>query len=145
MMALTSCHPGKITWCWCGKCQGILNHVQYVYQMKNKEVFCRFQLTSTSIITLSVSPTYIVLIVSVTCSSLIPTNDGVGFGICFFRILSLGSSATGAFESALSPYYTWSDHALPVTDIHYGCGGMRGHVVTSSIDQTCKVNFHIKA
>ncbi|CAH3026839.1 unnamed protein product [Porites evermanni] len=55
------------------------------------------------------------------------------------RILSLASSATGAFESALSPYYTWSDHALPVTDIHCGCGGMRGHVITSSLDQTCKL------
>ena len=72
-----------------------------------------------------------------------PTNDGVGFGICFFRILSLASSATGAFESALSPYYTWSDHALPVTDIHCGCGGMRGHVITSSLDQTCKVKLLI--
>ena len=39
----------------------------------------------------------------------------------------------------LSPRYTWSDHALPVTDVHCGCGGMRGHVVTSSVDQTCKV------
>ena len=62
---------------------------------------------------------------------------------CFFRILSLASSATGAFESALSPYYTWSDHALPVTDIHCGCGGMRGHVITSSLDQTCKVKLLI--
>lgn len=98
--------------------------------------FCRLQLTSTRIIILIVSPAY---------SSLIPINDGVGFGICFFRILSLVTSATGAFESSLSPYYTWSDHALPVTDIHCGCGGMRGHVITSSLDQTCKVKFHIKA
>ena len=156
MMALTSCHPGKITWCWCGKWQGILQHVEFnlscghsilknVYQMKSMEVFCRHQLTSASIRKLTVSPTYLILIVSPTCHSFIPTNDGVGFGICFFRILSLASSATGAFESALSPYYTWSDHALPVTDIHCGCGGMRGHVITSSLDQTCKVKFHTKA
>lgn len=105
--------------------------------------FCRLQLTSTSIIKRTVSPTYLILIVSPTFSSLIPTNNGKGFGICFFRILSLASSATGAFESALSPYYTWSDHALPVTDIHCGCGGMRGHVITSSLDQTCKVKLLI--
>ena len=83
MMALTSCHPGKITWCWCGKWQGILQRVEfnlscrhpilkYVYQMKSMEVFCRLQLTSTNIIKLTVSPTYLILIVSPTCSSLIP-------------------------------------------------------------------------
>ena len=94
---------------------------------------------------LIVSPTYLILNCISHLLQSYPTNDDVGFGICFFRILSLASSATGAFESALSPYYTWSDHALPVTDIHCGCGGMRGHVITSSLDQTCKVKFHIKA
>lgn len=94
---------------------------------------------------LIVSPTYVILNCISHLLQSYPTNDDVGFGICFFRILSLASSATGAFESALSPYYTWSDHALPVTDIHCGYGGMRGHVITSSLDQTCKVKFHIKA
>ena len=114
--------------------------------MKSMDVFLQTPtyINVTSIIKLTVSPTYLILIVSPTFSSLIPTNNGVGFGICFFRILSrLASSATGAFESALSSYYTWSDHALPVTDIHCGCGGMRGHVITSSLDQTCKVKLLI--
>ena len=57
----------------------------------------------------------------------------------FFRVLSFSSSSLGTFESSPSPRYTWSDHALPVTDIHCGHGGMRAHVITSSLDQTCKV------
>ena len=57
----------------------------------------------------------------------------------FFRVLSVSSSSVGTFEANSSPCHTWSDHALPVTDIHCGCGGMRAHVVTSSLDQTCKV------
>ncbi|XP_015761524.1 PREDICTED: WD repeat-containing protein 18-like [Acropora digitifera] len=54
------------------------------------------------------------------------------------RVLSVSSSSVGTFEANSSPCHTWSDHALPVTDIHCGCGGMRAHVVTSSLDQTCK-------
>ncbi|XP_074611878.1 WD repeat-containing protein 18-like [Acropora palmata] len=55
------------------------------------------------------------------------------------RVLSVSSSSVGTFEANSSPCHTWSDHALPVTDVHCGCGGMRGHVVTSSLDQTCKL------
>ena len=65
------------------------------------------------------------------------------FDCCCFvpRILSFSSSSisVGMADANLSPRYTWSDHALPVTDVHCGCGGMRGHVITSSLDQTCKV------
>lgn len=59
--------------------------------------------------------------------------------LSFFRVLSFSSSSLGTFESSACPRYTWSEHALPVTDIHCGHGGMRGHVITSSLDQTCKV------
>ncbi|KAJ7372545.1 hypothetical protein OS493_019054 [Desmophyllum pertusum] len=55
------------------------------------------------------------------------------------RVLSSSSSSLGTFDTTLCPRYTWSEHALPVTDIHCGCGGMRGHVITSSLDQTCKL------
>ena len=58
----------------------------------------------------------------------------------FFRILSGSSNSVGTSDEIRTLRYTWSDHALPVTDIHCGCGGMRGHVITSSLDQTCKVN-----
>ncbi|ORX94622.1 WD40 repeat-like protein [Basidiobolus meristosporus CBS 931.73] len=39
-----------------------------------------------------------------------------------------------------SPLYSWSDHSLPITDIHCGSGGLKfARVVTSSLDHTCKV------
>ena len=39
--------------------------------------------------------------------------------------------------------HVWSDHSLPVTDIHCGSGGLRCRVATASLDQTCKVtNIH---
>jgi pre-rRNA-processing protein IPI3 len=37
------------------------------------------------------------------------------------------------------PLHAWSKHSLPVTDIHCGFGGVRGHVFTSSLDRTCKI------
>ena len=61
--------------------------------------------------------------------------------LSFSRVVSFSSSSLGTFDSNLSPRYTWSEHALPVTDIHCGHGGMRGHVITSSLDQTCKVHM----
>lgn len=59
--------------------------------------------------------------------------------LLFSRVLSFSLSSLGTSESSPSPRYTWSEHALPVTDIHCGHGGMRGHVITASLDQTCKV------
>ncbi|XP_068726659.1 WD repeat-containing protein 18-like [Montipora capricornis] len=56
------------------------------------------------------------------------------------RVLSVSTSSVETFEANLSPCYTWSEHALPVTDVYCGCGGMRSHVVTSSLDQTCKLH-----
>lgn len=55
------------------------------------------------------------------------------------KILSCSSNSIGTSDATQTPRYTWSDHALPVTDIHCGCGGMRGHVITASLDQTCKL------
>jgi pre-rRNA-processing protein IPI3 len=43
-----------------------------------------------------------------------------------------------------SPLYSWSDHTLPVTDIHVGYGNMSGaRVCTSSLDHTVKVSVSI--
>ena len=61
-----------------------------------------------------------------------------------FRVLTLPSNNMGTIDGNSSPQYTWSDHALPVTDLHCGCGGIRAHVVTSSLDQTCKVLAFVK-
>lgn len=57
------------------------------------------------------------------------------------RVLSQSTGGTAA--NSCSPCFTWTDHALPVTDIHCGYGGMQAHVATSSLDQTCKVQNSI--
>lgn len=38
-----------------------------------------------------------------------------------------------------APLYSFSDHALPVSAVHIGKGGMRAYLVTVSLDRTCKV------
>lgn len=38
-----------------------------------------------------------------------------------------------------SPLYSFSDHALPVTDIWIGKGGMRATLCSVSLDRTCKL------
>lgn len=40
---------------------------------------------------------------------------------------------------AVEQLYAFSDHALPVTDMWIGTGGMRGFLVTVSMDRTCKL------
>lgn len=38
-----------------------------------------------------------------------------------------------------TPVYTFTDHGLPVTDVHIGFGGIRAHMITVSLDRTCKI------
>ncbi|EDO39035.1 predicted protein, partial [Nematostella vectensis] len=54
------------------------------------------------------------------------------------NMVIIWSMADLSSEQSLIPTYTWSDHALPVTDIHCSSGGSRARVFTSSLDQTCK-------
>ena len=37
------------------------------------------------------------------------------------------------------PRHVFSDHSLPVRDLYVGHGGMRAHIVSVSVDRTCKV------
>lgn len=37
------------------------------------------------------------------------------------------------------PRHVFSDHSLPVRDLYVGHGGMRAHIVSVSMDRTCKV------
>lgn len=37
------------------------------------------------------------------------------------------------------PQYTFSDHALPVTDVYVGTGGIRSNLCTVSLDRSCKI------
>lgn len=50
------------------------------------------------------------------------------------RVLSTGDANEGV-ESR----YSWTNHTLPVTDIHVGCGGCRARVATASRDKSVKV------
>ncbi|XP_054728225.1 WD repeat-containing protein 18 [Anastrepha obliqua] len=38
-----------------------------------------------------------------------------------------------------TPVYTFTDHGLPVTDVHIGFGGTRAFMITVSLDRTCKI------
>lgn len=39
----------------------------------------------------------------------------------------------------LAPRHVWSQHTLPITDLHCGFGGPMARVATASLDQTVKV------
>ncbi|KAK3091114.1 hypothetical protein FSP39_017219 [Pinctada imbricata] len=39
----------------------------------------------------------------------------------------------------VKPHHVWSNHSLPITDIHIGIGGCLARVVSSSLDQTCRM------
>lgn len=39
----------------------------------------------------------------------------------------------------MTPERVWSSHSLPVTDLHLGVGGHLSRVVSSSLDQTCRL------
>ena len=54
--------------------------------------------------------------------------------MCVIRVLS-GSNANEGVE----PRYSWTNHTLPITDVHIGCGGCRARVVTASRDKSVKV------
>jgi len=43
-------------------------------------------------------------------------------------------------RTAISPYYTWTEHTLPITDLICGIGLMNySRVVTVSLDRSCKI------
>lgn len=44
-----------------------------------------------------------------------------------------------SFPGQNEPRFIFSDHSLPVTDIHVGHGGMRARLASVSVDQTCKI------
>lgn len=55
-------------------------------------------------------------------------------------VWSLSSAVGNSYQTeAIEPLHSFSDHALPVTDMWIGSGGMRALLVTSSTDRTCKI------
>lgn len=47
--------------------------------------------------------------------------------------------AFGSNSSDATPLYSFSDHALPISDIYLGKGGMRAFLISVSLDRTCKL------
>lgn len=60
-------------------------------------------------------------------------HDGMVFVWSLTRVLSFNS------DEDIYPLYTFSDHALPITDMYIGEGGIRANLVTVSLDRTCKI------
>lgn len=47
--------------------------------------------------------------------------------------------ANGVSATDVAPTYTFSDHALPVSDVYIGHGGMHAYLVTVSLDRSCRI------
>lgn len=58
-------------------------------------------------------------------------QDGMVFVWNLVRIITSGTNQ--------QELYSFSDHALPVTDVYVGKGGIRAYLLTSSLDRTCKI------
>ncbi|KAK3576318.1 hypothetical protein CHS0354_034010 [Potamilus streckersoni] len=62
-------------------------------------------------------------------------DDNLVIAWSLIRVLS----DTDGVSQHSEPEYVWSQHSLPITDLYVGYGGPRARVVSSSLDQTCKV------
>lgn len=55
-------------------------------------------------------------------------------------VWSLSAAVGNSYQTeAIEPLHSFSDHALPVTDLWIGSGGMRALLVSVSMDRTCKI------
>lgn len=55
-------------------------------------------------------------------------------------VWSLSAAVGNAYQmESVEPLHAFSDHALPVTDLWIGTGGMRAILVSVSMDRTCKI------
>ncbi|EDL89363.1 rCG29171, isoform CRA_b, partial [Rattus norvegicus] len=71
------------------------------------------------------------------------TGDGSHFVSagkdCLVLAWSLCSVLQADPSRILAPRHVWSQHTLPITDLHCGFGGPMARVATASLDQTMKV------
>ncbi|CAG8520349.1 5723_t:CDS:2, partial [Racocetra persica] len=64
-------------------------------------------------------------------TALISGSEDSGVNVCILNDLT---------DESPSPFYSWSEHSLPITDIICGIGSFRtARVLTSSLDHTCKL------
>ncbi|RUP24752.1 WD40-repeat-containing domain protein [Jimgerdemannia flammicorona] len=69
-------------------------------------------------------------------SALVSGSEDAGVNVWLLSNLLDNSS-----DDAPTPYYSWSDHTLPISDIVCGVGSFRtARVLTGSLDHTCKVS-----
>ncbi|XP_013776605.1 WD repeat-containing protein 18-like [Limulus polyphemus] len=66
-------------------------------------------------------------------------EDGLVLVWALSRVLINDETIIGGGQSRIEPRYFWSNHAMSVTDVHVGCGGIQARVATCSLDQTCKL------
>ncbi|KAK6180032.1 hypothetical protein SNE40_012253 [Patella caerulea] len=73
------------------------------------------------------------------------TDDGSHFisggedNLVIVWCLARTISSTDFPLSKPEPKYVWSGHSLPIRDVHVGSGGVRARIISSSLDQTCKL------
>ncbi|CAG8492759.1 11137_t:CDS:10 [Scutellospora calospora] len=64
-------------------------------------------------------------------TALISGSEDAGINICLLN---------DSTDESPAPFYSWSGHSLPITDIICGIGSFRtARVLTSSLDHTCKL------
>lgn len=78
-----------------------------------------------------------------TVTSIKCTSDGSHFVSAgqdgMVLVWNLGTVVGGNRNQQPTPLYSFSDHALPVSDIFIGSGGIRSFLVSVSLDRTCKL------
>lgn len=73
------------------------------------------------------------------------TDDGTHFctaghdGMLLVWKLSTVLANSNLTNQQATPLYSFSDHALPISDVHIGKGGLRAYLISVSLDRTCKV------
>ena len=56
-----------------------------------------------------------------------------------WNIIDLIESNNTMDDVSVKPFFSWTDHTLPITDIYCNIGGVHGHLWSTSMDHTCKV------
>lgn len=73
------------------------------------------------------------------------TDDGTHFctaahdGMLLVWKLASVLAVNSNISQQVTPLYSFSDHALPITDIYISKGGMRAWLASVSLDRTCKI------
>lgn len=55
------------------------------------------------------------------------------------ELLDAEAHQPGMQQQPINPRHSWSQHTLPVTDIHVGAGQLNAIAITASLDRTCRV------